>query len=490
MWFFTVALVSICVLMVIRWLQKRRRDFAKHVPWVRPYLPVLGNGLLFIGKDDVQRFWNMQKMFDRKENLFRFYLGPNTVFGTNDPGTAQQILTDPNCMDKPYVYDYFLADCGVFAAKTSVWKSQRKALNPTSNVRVLQGYIPTFCRINSAMIKRLENVPAGKTINFMDYASRLAVELVCATTLGFDINQFDDPDGFAHNMERVFYVASRRMLNVHLQLDTVYRWTKDYREERALREKMESYAMKIYESAERRFSSPPEDDEDQEQEKSRILVHQLFVNKHRKFAKMEILHNIYTIIAAGTDTTANAVSYTCLQLAMHPEQQERLYNEINDIFPNSEPIITLEALKCLPYLDMVLKEALRLYPAAWIVMRENTDDVIIDGLRIPKGNKFAVNIYSMQRRVDVWGPDANLFNPERFGAERSATRHRYAFLPFSGGRRDCLGARYAMISMKIMMVHLVKHFRFTTTMREEDINFRFDALLRIIGGHQLQIEKR
>jgi len=52
------------------------------------------------------------------------------------------------------------------------------------------------------MVKRLENVPAGKTINFMDYASRLAVELVCATTLGFDINQFDDPDGFAHNMER------------------------------------------------------------------------------------------------------------------------------------------------------------------------------------------------------------------------------------------------------------------------------------------------
>lgn len=234
---------------------------------------------------------------------------------------------------------------------------------------------------------------------------------------------------------------------------------------------------------------------------------------------MEILHNIYTIIAAGTDTTANAVSYTCLQLAMHPEQQERLYNEINDIFPDSKPIITLEALKCLPYLDMVLKEALRLYPAAWIVMRENTDDVIIDGLRIPKGNKFAVNIYSMQRRVDVWGPDANLFNPERFSAERSATRHRYAFLPFSGGRRDCLGryrgshissfhyskkmhivivlihfhlsgARYAMISMKIMMVHLVKHFRFTTTMREDDINFRFDALLRIIGGHQLQIEKR
>lgn len=118
MWFFTVALVSICVLMVIRWLQERRRDFAKHVPWVRPYLPVLGNGLLFIGKDDVQRFWNMQKMFDRKENLFRFYLGPKTVFGTNDPGTAQQILTDPNCMDKPYVYDYFLADCGVFAAKS------------------------------------------------------------------------------------------------------------------------------------------------------------------------------------------------------------------------------------------------------------------------------------------------------------------------------------------------------------------------------------
>ncbi|KXJ83299.1 hypothetical protein RP20_CCG007744 [Aedes albopictus] len=486
MWCLIVGLVLVLVLIVVLWIQelRHRRDFAKHIPWVRPYCPVLGNGLLFIGKDDLQRFRNMQKMFEGDRDLFRFYLGPKMVFGTNDPGTAQQILSDPNCMDKPYVYDYFLAGDGVFAAKTSVWMSQRKALNPTSNANVLQGYLPTLCRINSAMIKRLEVIPPGKTINFMDYASRLAVELVCATTLEYDINQLDDPDEFAHNMER-------RMLNVHLQLDAVYRWTKDYREERELRKMMESYAMKIYESAEQKFSTPNEADQDRECEKTRTLVQQLFANKHRKFEKIEILHNIYTIIAAGTDTTASAMSYTCLQLAMHPEHQQRLYNEIIDIFPDdSEPTITLEALNCLPYLEMVLKECLRLYPAAWIIMRESTAEVTINGLHIPKGNKFAVNIYSMQRRKDVWGPDANQFNPERFKEGRPATCHRYAFLPFSGGRRDCLGARYAMISMKIIMVYLLKHFRFTTTMREQDIRFRFDALLRINGEHQLQIERR
>lgn len=162
---------------------------------------------------------------------------------------------------------------------------------------------------------------------------------------------------------------------------------------------------------------------------------------------MEILHNIYTIIAAGTDTTANAVSYTCLQLAMHPVQQQRLYEEIIEVFPDPEPIITLEALKCLPYLEMVLKECLRLYPAAWIVMRENVADITINGLRIPKGNKFAVNIHSMQRRTDVWGANANTFDPERFSPEQKGSRHRFAFLPFSGGRRDCLGAKLAKFSL-------------------------------------------
>ncbi|XP_062554271.1 cytochrome P450 4c21-like [Armigeres subalbatus] len=490
MWLSSVLLVVAFVIVAIRWFHKWRSNFARHIPWVRPYWPLLGNGSLFIGKDDVQRFCNMQKMFDGKEKLFRFYLGPKTVFGTNDPSTAQQILSDPDCMDKPYVYDYFLADCGVFAAKTTIWRSQRKALNPTSNVKVLQEYIPTFCRINKAMVERLKLIPDGKTINFMDYASRLAVELICASTLDFDINQFDDPDGFAHNMERVFYVASRRMLNVHLQLDTIYQWTKDYREERALRNKMECYAMKIYESAEKRFSPCDEDDESDASEKPRILVHQLFNNKRRKFEKLEILHNIYTIIAAGTDTTANAVSFTCLQLAMHPEHQERLHKEIIEMFPDSDPLITMERLASLPYLDMVLKECLRLYPAAWIVMRENSADVIIDDFVFPKGCKFAVNIFSMHRRVDVWGPDANLFNPERFSEDRAEKRHRYAFLPFSGGRRDCLGARYAMLSMRIMMVYLVKNFRFITSMREENIRFRFDALLRIQGGHQLQLIRR
>lgn len=121
MLFSVVALAVVCFLIASQWLLKRRRDFARNIPWVKPYIPLLGNGLLFIGKDDLQRFWNMKKMFDTDEKLFRFYLGPKTVFGTNDPGTAQQILTEPNCMDKPYVYDYFLADCGVFAAKSDCY---------------------------------------------------------------------------------------------------------------------------------------------------------------------------------------------------------------------------------------------------------------------------------------------------------------------------------------------------------------------------------
>lgn len=118
MLFSVVALVAVLCLTVYWYLAQKNWSFAKNVVVVDPCYPLIGNGHLFVGKSDVRRFWNMKKLFDRTEALFRFFLGPKMVFGTSDPKTAQQILTESNCMEKPYLYDYFLIGHGVFTAKS------------------------------------------------------------------------------------------------------------------------------------------------------------------------------------------------------------------------------------------------------------------------------------------------------------------------------------------------------------------------------------
>ena len=101
-----------------------------------------------------------------------------------------------------------------------------------------------------------------------------------------------------------------------------------------------------------------------------------------------------------------------------------------------------------------------------------------------------INFYSLHRRKDIWGENAELFNPDNFLPENVEKRHPYSFLPFSGGARNCIGYRYAMISLKILLIYLVKNYKFSTHLKYEDIQFRSDINLKLCTKHWVSIEQR
>ncbi|XP_058818546.1 probable cytochrome P450 313a4 [Topomyia yanbarensis] len=434
----------------------------------------------------------MKKIFNQEENLFRFWLGPRMFFATSHPDIAQLILSSPDWLDKPFLYEFFELNYGLFGAKLHVWKSQRKALNSTFNLKILQSFIPIFNQCSKKLVDRLCRFPEGATVNIMEHVARFTMETVLETTLGLDISIVEEADLIVSKVERYFYLTSRRLLNVHHYPDVIYRWSEAYQEKCSLRNYLDRVVMKIVDDIALRHANLLRDstETDEEFKKPQIFVDEMFTNKLKKFEDREIIENVYTMIGAGTDTSATAVSYTCLMLAFYPDVQQKLYEEVMQLYPTNETEFTLDSLKQLQYTEMVLKETMRLYPVAPYVMRQSVAGTQIGDVKIPVGSLLLISIYSLHRRVDVWGADAAKFDPERFSAERTKDRHPFAFLAFSGGSRNCLGLRYALMSMKIMMVHLVKNFRFTTNLRQEDLRFKFDALLRLEGEHLVQLVRR
>jgi cytochrome P450 len=123
-------------------------------------------------------------------------------------------------------------------------------------------------------------------------------------------------------------------------------------------------------------------------------------------------------------------------LAMHQDVQEKLVNELREVFSTADDPIDFDVLNNLPYLEMVIKETLRLFPISAFTLRTTSADFELENYVIPKDSILLLAVFAVQRNKKYWGEDAEKFIPERFEPDRIKNVDSYAFVPFSGKRHD------------------------------------------------------
>lgn len=165
------------------------------------------------------------------------------------------------------------------------------------------------------------------------------------------------------------------------------------------------------------------------------------------------------LVIAGYETTSTALSYAIYILATHPEQQHKLQQHIDSHFnpENDDVMPSYEIISNMDYLDMFIRETLRMFPIApGVLTRRSTDDFQIKEYgSIPAGTLVIADMYSLHFDADLWGPvDPQKFHPERFATKR----HPMAWIPFGGGPRNCVGMRFALTEMKMLLVRLLKTY--------------------------------
>ena len=170
----------------------------------------------------------------------------------------------------------------------------------------------------------------------------------------------------------------------------------------------------------------------------------------------QVRDEVMTLLIAGHETVATALTWTWYLLSQHPEVERSLHSELDEVLGGHLP--TIEHLARLSYTRMVIEEVLRLYPPAWIFGRKAIANDEIGGYFIPANSIIVLSPYITHRHPAFW-EHAEVFDPERFAPEQTAGRPHYAYFPFGGGPRICIGNNFALMEIQLVLATIAQHYR-------------------------------
>ena len=170
----------------------------------------------------------------------------------------------------------------------------------------------------------------------------------------------------------------------------------------------------------------------------------------------EIRDQLMTLFLAGHETTSHALTWTWYLLSKNPDVEAKLHRELDQVLAGKTP--SYEDLAGLPYTEQVIKEAMRLYPPAYVLARRARCDTEVGGYKVPAGSELVIWIY-MTHHDPRWYPEPNKFKPERFEAEAAAKLPKLAYMPFGGGPRSCIGAEFAMVEARLILATLAQYYQ-------------------------------
>ena len=199
-----------------------------------------------------------------------------------------------------------------------------------------------------------------------------------------------------------------------------------------------------------------------------MLLEARYEDTNKGMTDKQLLEESLILFLAGHETSANALTWTLYLLSQHPKAVSKLRTEIKEVLGDREA--QFEDLPKLSYTTQVINESLRLYPPAWVTDRVALKDDEYNGLKIPKGSMIVIYIYGTHRSEKHWDQPTE-FRPERFTKENIKSKPSFAFMPFGGGPRLCIGNNFAMMEMQLALVKMIRNFDFQLDPNQKiDIN--------------------
>ncbi|KAL4713540.1 hypothetical protein ACJJTC_007778 [Scirpophaga incertulas] len=408
---------------------------------------------------------------------------------TSDPKFIEEIVSSTKILSKDTSY-YFLRPWlgnGLLTSTGIRWKAHRKFLTPAFHFNILQNFLPVFCKNGKVLIEKLQNHADGTAFNMLPFIALAALDNVTESIMGVSFNAQGDKDAkFVKAVNDISSIAFMRMRNIFVYLDILFNLS-PYK-------KIQDEALKILHGETRKVISARRE----QLQNSNFVFDPESKNKHAfldllLFAEVDgkrisdeyIREEVDTFMFEGHDTTMSGITFCLYSLSQNEHIQEKVFLEQKSIFSDDlDRNPSFSDIQQMKYLDLVIKETLRLYPSVPLIGREVLEDTVINGLRIPKDTSIILDFFNMQRHSMVY-QDSLTFKPERF---EDTTRDPFIWLPFSAGPRNCIGQKFATLEMKATVSEVVRHFRLLPA--DETPELCADLILRSHNGVKMRLLPR
>ncbi|XP_062560967.1 cytochrome P450 4d1-like isoform X2 [Armigeres subalbatus] len=420
---------------------------------------------------------------------------------TTSACALQTILTDKNLTNKSGEYDYlsdWLGD-GLLLSKRHKWHARRKAITPAFHFKILDQFVDVFDRNAAELVDVLgKHADSGETFDMFPYVLLYALDVICESAMGTSVNALRNTDcEYVQAVKAAANISIRRMFDF-IRRTPLFYLTPSYQRLRKALKVLHGYTDKVIKSRRKELMNKTNEqdgvsDEFGEKRRDAFLDMLLKTSINGKpLTDLEIREEVDTFMFEGHDTTTSAVVFTLFNLAKNPEIQQKVFDEIVSVIgkdPNER--IELSHLNDLDYLEMSIKETLRLYPSVPMIGRKCVEETTINGKIIPAGANLIIGIYFMGRDPKYFDNPLQ-FIPERFEGEKSVEKFNpYKYIPFSAGSRNCIGQKFALNEMKSVISKLLRHYEFILPPGSPDEpTLASELILKPHHGVQLQIKRR
>lgn len=486
----------------------------------------LGHLYLFTSVDKPVSYiiFDLMKRLGKKysnEGIFRLRFGMQSVVYLNTADTIETVLSKSSLIDKQGDYitlGKWLGN-GLLTSSGSKWRHRRKLLTPTFHFKILEDFIPVMNEQSVILCERLKIKSNDEDVG--RYITSATLDIIMETAMGVKLNA-------QTNYENIPYVKTIKDFSELFLIRSITPWMwidalfdhsppgwrfynligklHDFTDNVIAKRKQVLMGRKDSGESWEELNGNDDDGIDGpminepgnrrrgNKSKRRLAFLDLLLNYHFQdpvnFDEKAIREEVDTFTFGGHDTTGISLTYIFLLIGHHPEVQEKIQTELDDIFGHDrERNVNQEDLNKMEYLTMVLKESLRMFSPAPMILRTLSEPIEVRGYKIEPGTEVIINFVSLHYNEDAF-PNPEKFDPERFNVKNSSKRHSFAYCPFSAGPRSCIGQKFAMMEEKIVVANVLRRFTLQSITPLESLNISMEIVLRPVPPIQIKFLPR